>query len=403
MTALVAKQPILNKKDEVFAYELLFRGGDPKTFNGEKATAQVIINSLESIGLNNLTQGKPVFINFTDQLLKQGIPDLLTPDSVYLEVLEDAKVDEQLIYSLKTYKEIGFKIVLDDFTFSKDLISLVKLADFVKIDFLITRGAERQNLIDICRKYNPQVKFIAEKIENYNEHLIASNIGCDYFQGYYFTKPKLVKAKNQNSYEFSFFQIIEELNKKEPHFKNIEEIIKSDFSMTYSLLRIINSAQYGYDVKSLRQAIVLMGIDKLKKWTFLYILKGLNKNKPDILFETAVLRANFAESLSAYFSKDKKQSLFVLGLFSVIEAYLDRDIEDILSEVSLNQEFKDALIKKEGKLGDLLILIENFEQFACDDFDLFAEKYSLEIREILDKYHISLKESQKIIKAFSRY
>lgn len=403
MNVLVAKQPILDKKEEVFAYELLFRGGNPETFNGEKATAQVIVNSLESIGLNNLTGGKPVFINFTDKLLKQGIPDLLTPTDVYLEVLENVKVDRQLLYSLKTYKEMGFKIVLDDFSFSKDLISLVKLADFIKIDFLMTQGVERQNLIDICRSYNPKIKFIAEKIENHSEYTIASNIGCEYFQGYYFTKPKIVRGRTQSSYEFTFFKIIEELNKKEPHFKNIEKIIKNDFSMTYSLLRIINSAWYGYDVKSLRQAIVLMGVERLKKWTALYFLKGLDKNKPDILFETAVLRANFAESLAEYFSEKEEKSFFVLGLFTVMEAYLDRNIEDILAEVSLNKDFKRALIKGEGKLGDLLNLVKNFEKFDFDYFMNFIQKYPLKMEDVFIKYQNSLEESQRIIKAFDSH
>lgn len=396
---LVAKQPILNKNEEVFAYELLFRGGDPETFNGEKATAEVIINSLECIGLNNLTGGKPVFINFTDKLLKQGIPDLLTPADVYLEVLENVKVDRQLLYSLKTYKEIGFKIVLDDFSFSKDLISLVQLADFVKIDFLMTKGIERQKLIDICRSYNPEIKFIAEKIENYIEYSTAANIGCEYFQGYYFTKPKIVRGKAQNSYSFTFFKIIEELNKREPCFKKIEKIVRNDFAMTYSLLRIINSAWYGYEVNSLHQALVLMGVNRLKKWTALYFLKGFDKDKPSILFETAVFRANFAEYLSDYFSQKEEDSFFVLGLFTVMEAYLDRDIEDILAEVSLNKEFKRALIQKKGRLGDLLNLVENFEKFDFEDLIIFPKKYSLELPVIFTKYQKASEESQKIIKA----
>lgn len=399
MNSLVAKQPILDTEQNVFAYELLFRGGDIEDFDGETATAQVIINSLESIGFNNLTSGKPAFINFTEKLLKQGIPDLLTPEEIYIEVLEDVKVDEHLLYSLRTYKEMGFNIVLDDFTFSKDLISLVKLADYVKIDFMLTRGAERYNLVDICRKYNPEIKFIGEKIESYDEYTMACDIGCELFQGYYFTRPQVIKGKKHSSYEFTFFKIMEELNKEEPKVKEIEKIIKTDFSMSYSLLRIINSAQYGYDVKSIRQAIVLLGIDKLKKWIFLYFLKGLDKDRPDILFKTSVLRASFAENLGEYFNT--KKDLFVMGLFSFIDVYLNRQIEDVLSEISLHDDFKKALINEEGKFGDLLKLIKAFEKLNMEECSQYTEKYSFSLKEVADKYIEALETSNKIVKAFS--
>lgn len=173
--------------------------------------------------------------------------------------------------------------------------------------------------------------------------------------------------------------------------------------MSYSLLRIINSAYFGYDVKSIRQAIVLLGVDKLRKWSLLYFLKGLNNNKPDILFKTAVLRANFAESLSEYFSDDKSNNLFVLGLLSVIDGYLDRDIADVLEEISLFGEFKQALISREGKLGDLLSLIESFEKLNFKQCQQYLEDYSLDYDIISREYINSLEKSEEIIKAFENY
>jgi len=405
LAAVVARQPILDKDKNVFAYELLFRGGDPTSdnFDGDKATARVISSALESIGFKKLTEGKPAFINFTDKLLKQGIPDLLAPESVYLEILENVKVDDHLLYALKTYKEMGFKIVLDDFVFSKNLISLVELADFIKIDFLAINGAERKNIIESCQIYNPNLKFLGEKIETHADYMMAVKMGYCYFQGYFFTKPEIIQTRESNSYEFSFFKMMEELNKEEPEFKTLEEIVRSDFSMSYSLLRIINSAHFGYDVKSIRQAIVLLGVDKLRKWSLLYFLKGLNSNKPDVLFKTAVLRANFAESLSEYFSDDKSNNLFVLGLLSVIDGYLDRDIADVLEEISLFGEFKQALISKEGKLGDLLSLIESFEKLNFKQCQQYLEGYSLDYDIISRKYINSLEKSEEIIKAFENY
>lgn len=194
--------------------------------------------------------------------------------------------------------------------------------------------------------------------------------------------------------------MMKELNKDEPKIKEIEEIIKSDLSMSYSLLRIINSAHYGYDVKSIRQAIVLLGVEKLKKWSLLCFLKGLDNNKPDILFKTAVLRANFAESLTDYFGDNRGDNLFVLGLLSVLDAYLDRKLEDILAEISLSSNLKEALIKREGQLGDLLLLIEAFEEFNLKEVEKYIKKYSIDYRVVFDSYSTALRKTKDIINAF---
>ncbi|SHM23880.1 EAL and HDOD domain-containing protein [Halanaerobium congolense] len=400
MSAVVARQPILDKNLNIFSYELLFRGGDLKVFDGDEATAQVIMNTLESIGFANLTEGRPAFINFTEKLLKQGIPDLLAPEMVYIEVLETVTVDQQLLYAIETYKEMGFNIVLDDFVFAENLIPLIKLADYIKIDFIITKGAERKNIINICNQYNANIQYIAEKIETYDEFFAAKELGFDYFQGYFFTKPKTIESKKTHSYAFTFFKMMKELNKDEPKIKEIEEIIKSDLSMSYSLLRIINSAHYGYDVKSIRQAIVLLGVEKLRKWSLLYFLKGLDNDKPDILFKTAVLRANFAESLAGYFGDNRGENLFVLGLLSVIDAYLDRKLEDILAEISLSYNLKDALIKREGQLGDLLLFIEAFEKLNQKEAEKYIAKYSIDYEIVFDNYSTALKKTKDIVNAF---
>lgn len=400
MIALVARQPILDKNLNIFSYELLFRGKDSESFNGEQATAQVIMNTLESIGFTNLTEGQPAFINFTDELLKQGIPDLLAPEMVYIEVLETVTVDQKLLSGLETYKEMGFKIVLDDFVFSEDLIPLIKLADYIKIDFIITKGAERKKIITICNQYNSDIQYIAEKVETYDEFFAAKDMGFDYFQGFFFTKPKIIKAKKINSYSFTFFKMMKELNKDDPKIKKIEEIIKSDLSMSYSLLRIINSAHYGYDVKSIRQAIVLLGVDRLRKWSLLYFLKGLDNEKPDILFKTAILRANFAESLAGYFGDNRGENLFVLGLLSVIDAYLDRKLENILAEISLSNNLKEALIKREGQLGDLLLFIEAFEKLNLKEAENYIKKYSINYGMVFDNYSTALEKTKDIVEAF---
>lgn len=397
--AVLARQPILDRKKKTFAYELLFRSIETKKWDGEKATAEVITNSIESIGLNNITGNKPAFINFTAKLIKDGIPDLLPSKKVYLEILENQKIDQILLEKLREYKKLKYKIILDDFIFKKDLIELVELADIIKIDFLTTKNNERKQIMKKIRKYNSDVKFLAEKVETHEDFQEAWDLGYQYFQGYFFTKPEIIKGEKIDSYKFTYLKLLDELNKKEPNFKLVEKVIKQDVSMSYSLLSIINSAAYGYDVKSIRQAIVLLGIDRLRKWCTLYFLKGLSQDKPDILFKTTLIRGYFAELLADNFIDEDKE-LFMLGAFSLIDVYLDRNIEDVLNEVSIPSDFRSALIAREGRLGDLLKFIETFNRSDSDKLDYYLNKYSLDLNQVSEKYLESLQIADKILSDF---
>lgn len=399
--SIVGRQPILDRNKNIYAYELLFRSPlKEQVFNGDKATAEVITNSLEFIGLNNITYGKRAFINFTEDLIKEEIPSLLPSEYISIEVLENIEVDDCLMTSIKRLKNDGFQIVLDDFVFKTKFIPLIKIADLIKIDFTLTKGQARRIIVEEIKKhYNSKILFLAEKIENYEEFQTAYNYGYDYFQGFFFNKPDTVSGKKLPSYEINYLKIIDELNINKPNFKKIEEIIKKDISMSYSLLRTINSAAYGYDVKSIGQAISLLGIKKLKKWSTLYFLKGLSSSKPDILFQNTLIRAHMAEQLGEDFNiYDREFDLFTLGLFSTIDAYLDRPIEDILPKLSLNITIKNALINRSGILDDLLNLIIIFEQADWNKLTEYKKRYSFNYSEIYDKYVNSIKLTENVLK-----
>jgi len=391
---MVGRQPILDKKENLFAYELLFRSSDKNEItDGEQATANVITNSLESIGLLNLTQNKPAFINFTTKMIKSKIPGILSSESIYIEILEDVKVDQEIVEICRELKREGFKIVLDDFVFKEPLIELIKIADIIKIDFLNSSKKVRKETLNLIKsKYNNEAKFLAEKIENYSDLQEAKEFNYDYYQGFYFTKPDIVSGKKLEPFKLSYVNILEELNKKDPNFRKIEDNIKQDLSMSYSLLRLVNSAAYGYDINSIRQGIVLLGVDKLKKWSLLYSFKNMNNDKPDILLKTSLIRAYFADALKKYLNID--EDLFILGMFSLINAYLDRDLEEILPQISMKTEFKEALISKEGKLGDVLKIINIYEKSNWGKLS----DYSLDEEVVFNDYLEAIEKAEKIFK-----
>jgi EAL and modified HD-GYP domain-containing signal transduction protein len=398
--SIVARQPILNRKKETVAYELLFRTfNKEKEFDGSQATAEVITSSLDLIGLDNLTGGKHAFINFNAELIKSEIAELLPQKKIGIEILENIKVDQELINSSQKVKDSGHILLLDDFVYQKELIPLIEMADIIKIDFLQTIGQQRKNIMDIIKtNYNPEVKFLAEKIESYEEFKAAYQMGYDYFQGYFFTKPDTISTRKIPSYKFNYLQVINELNLPEPDFIEISKIIKNDISMSYSLLRTINAAIYGYKVSSIKQAAALLGLNKLKKWAMLYFIKGLSDDKPDALFNNTLVRAKMAELIAINLNlKDKSSEYYTAGILSMLDAYLDRPLKNIIKELSLTDEIKEAILNQEVKMGEILKLITYFEQANWKEVEKLELKYGLDSKIIFELYRKAIEAAAQTI------
>ena len=398
--SIVARQPILNRKKETVAYELLFRTfNKEKEFDGSQATAEVITSSLDLIGLDNLTGGKHAFINFTAELIKSEIADLLPQKKIGIEILEDIKIDQELISSSQRVKDSGHILLLDDFIYQEELIPLIEMADIIKIDFLQTTGQRRKKIMEhIKSNHNPDVKFLAEKIENYEEFKAAYQMGYDYFQGYFFTKPDTISTRKIPSYKFNYLQVINELNMPEPDFREISKIIKNDISMSYSLLRTINAAIYGYKVSSIKQAAALLGLNKLKKWAMLYFIKGLSDDKPDALFNNTLVRAKMAELIALNLNLQSKSSeYYTAGILSMLDAYLDRPLKNIIKELSLTDEVKKAILNQEGKMGEILKLISYFEKADWKQVEKIELKYDLDSEAIFELYREAIESAAQTI------
>ena len=253
--------------------------------------------------------------------------------------------------------------------------------------------------MDIIKtNYNPEVKFLAEKIESYEEFKAAYQMGYDYFQGYFFTKPDTISTRKIPSYKFNYLQVINELNLPEPDFIEISKIIKNDISMSYSLLRTINAAIYGYKVSSIKQAAALLGLNKLKKWAMLYFIKGLSDDKPDALFNNTLVRAKMAELIAINLNLTNKSSeYYTAGILSMLDAYLDRPLKNIIKELSLTDEIKEAILNQEGKMGEILKLITYFEKADWKEVEKLELKYRLDSKEIFELYRKAIEAATQTI------
>lgn len=382
MDVFVARQPIFDRKQNVVAYELLFRKNNNNfydNFDADEATINVITNGFLLIGMENLTHGNRAFINFTGSLLKSDIATRLPRDIVVIEILEDVEVTEDVIEACKRLKRLGYILALDDFVFDAKYEPLIQLVDIIKVDFQLTRGYERRKIIKTIN--SKHIKFLAEKVETIEEYQNAISDGYTYFQGYFFSKPVIMSAKELPSYKSSYNMLLAELSKKDIDFYKLESIIKRDVSLSYKLLKFINSASFGFKnkVDSIIHALMLLGNEEVSKWIYLIALMDMGEHKPDELMRTSVIRAKFGEMIAPRVGmKNRESDMFFMGMLSLINVITDLSMEKSLSHIPIADDIKDALLGHNNKFRDVYELITAYEAGDWGRFAEFAKKINLD-------------------------
>jgi len=366
MEVYLARQPIFSKNKKVYGYELLFRGGMSNAFpdiDGNTATSKLISNSFLSIGIERITGRKPAFINFTEDLLIKRIPLLLPKERVFVEVLEDVEPTEEVINACREITQKGFRIALDDFFYRAELEPLIALADTIKFDLRLTLIDELAEDVEKLSKHN--VNLLAEKVETYEEFSRAVGIGFTLFQGYFFSKPEMIAGRDVSSSQMNLLEIMAEANKEDVSFGRLEEVIERDVSISYKLLRYINSVYFRRvnEISSIRQAIVLLGEKEIRRFLSLIAMAQLASGKPDELIRTSIIRAKFCELLGkASDVRIDSSELFTLGLFSLIDAVMDDSMEDLMGKIPLSEKIKQALVSGKGKISHYLKLAVSYEK-----------------------------------------
>lgn len=395
-TALIARQSIYNPELKVVAYELLFRPDETneskitnQSVDGDAATSTVIINTFSDIGLETVIGSQVAFINFTRNLLLDEIHNILPPSKVVIEILEDMVIDAQLIQTVKELKKAGYIIALDDFIMAEELKDLVELADIIKLDVL------NCSVDDIKQKANElssyDVELLAEKIETHEIFQACKDLGFKYFQGYFLSKPNIIKGRKIQANKLVTLQLLSELQKPDVDVADLEQTLGKDAQLSYKLLKLINSAYYASTVKieSLREGIIRLGIDNIRNWASLIILTT-SADKPDDLMYTTMFRAKMCELLAEKSDTMNPYTYFTVGLFSTLDAMLDQPIGDILEDLPLNDAIKSALENFEGKYGKMLTNVIHYEQGRYDEVD-FSE---IDEDEFCNAYWVSVDWTQ---------
>ncbi|MBW1783172.1 MAG: HDOD domain-containing protein [Deltaproteobacteria bacterium] len=390
MDIYVARQPIFNRKRRIYGYELLFRDGISNAFpdiDGHAATSKVLSHSFFSMGMDRITGGKAAFINFTAQLLEKKIPLLFPKDKLIVEILEDVEAVEPVVQSCRELHSKGYLLALDDFLYKKELEPLMALADIIKIDFLLTPPDELANVADKLLPFG--AKLLAEKVETHEEFHQALDLGFEYFQGYFFSKPEILKGKSPSPSKLALLQIMAEANREDFRFSEIERVIQRDVDMSYKLMRYINSAYFrrAQEISSMKQAMVLLGEKEIRRFVSLMALANLVEDKPDELVRASIIRAKLCELLGRDNpSQVDEGELFTVGLFSLIDAILDDHIENLMEALPLSGNIKSALVKGEGKLAGYLRIARCYEGGDWEEFARTATEMRIDVHRVPQSY-----------------
>jgi EAL and modified HD-GYP domain-containing signal transduction protein len=363
----LGRQPIYDARREIRAYELLYRrnalDGGAHFFNGDQASADVLLKAFFEIGLSKVSPEHPVFINHTTGLL--ALNPIVPPDRCVIEVLEDVPVNSETIGCLQRLKDLGYQIALDDFVYSDARLPFLRLADYVKLDLRGLSPAEFRSHVKLMKGF--PLKIIAEKIESEEEFQTSQALGCDLFQGYYLRKPEVVRGRPIPSNRLSALSLLAECMNPDQSAGAVAAIIARDAALIYGLLRLANSALYGRHgtIQSPVQAISMVGMDRVLRWASLLVLSGYD-NCPIGYLAFALQRARSCEIVAQAYGC-QPQLAYMTGLLSTLDSILNAPLADIIRPLPLDGQFKRAILHREGDLGSVLEAVLDYEAGHFDN------------------------------------
>lgn len=409
MEIYVARQPIFDRESKIYGYELLYRNSEKNAFDpsvsDEQATSELLVNSFFSFGFEKLIGRGKGFINFNKSLLEKEMPLLLDPRKVVIELLETIKPDGALYEALRKLKKEHYILALDDFCINYKYPELIYMVDIIKVDFMQNTKQEIQDIYKVMRQLGKGL--LAEKIESQEVYEWAREVGFDYFQGYFFSRPSLMKSHAVKYISPQDIAILKEMSTAEPDFKKIALIIEREPITAYKLLKLVNANfTKSYRISSILQALALLGVDTLRKWFTLIMVHKLAKDQPKELIKISMQRAKFFELLGekneqlreksrdkqAYPLKDKNE-MMLIGVLSTMDVILGRPMQEIVKELPLSDNIiRTLLMEKDSPyLEDYKALLA----YEKGEFDK-QEVHELEEYDLPQIYFQAVEWSEKM-------
>lgn len=382
---LFARQPIFDSKKKLYGFELLYRDNDPNFAiieDGDKATSGLLVNYCSSIINDDEGPYVKIFINLTKNLLMSDYFFPLEPSRIVVEILEDIKVDQDLINRVIDLKAKGYQFALDDYEFTSEFDQLIPLMDFIKVELLNLSLEELKiKMTDFelshLSKFKKRPILLAEKVEDQATYDVCHTMGFELFQGYFLERPKPIYGKKIDNHSDTALQIVVKLQESNLSIEDLSHAISRDTKLSYQILKIVNSplCRLPKKVESLQDAVIYLGLEQIKKWAMAMALSG-NSSQSNELFRILLARARACELIAIYHQHDRPEAYFTIGLFSGIDAVMLADKQWLINKLDLATDITEALLEFKGEKGRVLRRVIDIEH---GDFE-FTDKYSDEQR-----------------------
>ncbi len=401
----IARQPIFSKNLNIYGYELLFREeAYSKEFNNtsaKTATASVIGGLFEQ-GIEKVVESVKAFVNFDYDFIMSDMIELISPDTLVIEILETVKIDDVLLDRIRELQRKGYKFALDDFVNDMYSAKALPMIDIIKYDVILT---PLDSIRDDVRKAIASRKIVlAEKIETEEAFIKAKEMGFQLFQGYFFCKPNVVipRTKRVVSSSSAYARILNEVRKKDYSYDDIAQIISIDVKMSYQLLKILNNKRTKNNFSSIKDALVRMGGKEIERWACVFMLQDISTGKPDELLRLSLVRSKFSELIAkgSAFHKNADE-ISLLCLFSLIDAIVDEPMEQALSELPVTKEIVDTLLYGTGSYEPVCRLIHSYEAGDWEQVCTYAENIKMEPEELIESYLISIDWAKNVMNSYT--
>ena len=382
----LTRQAVFDRHLGVFGYEILLRNGDEDLLLGaapDQAGAKIVEGSINSIGLGALLQGKKAFFNMTRRMLAEDLAGLLPPARTVVEILQTLEPDQAVIDRCKDLKKRGYMIAVDAYTARRNMMPLMTISDIIKVDFRTTDENEQASCVQ--RYGKPNVKLLADRVESHTELDRARRMGYSLYEGPFFCKAQQLVRKEIPAFKLNYLRILQKVNEPEIKYDELDGLIRQDLALSLKLLRYVNSAMFALPqrVESIRQALALVGISVIRRWVCLLALAAMSEDKPQELIVTSLVRARFCEQIGAAAGMQNVEfELFMVGLLSAVDAILDRPMLEVLNDLPLSADVKQALMGKKEGHGRVLGLALAYERAEWDKLPPAMGNLSLDVTQL---------------------
>ncbi len=362
----IARQPIFNKEKQIYGYELsLGADFDFKASGDALTTGDNPIDALFSpFKPADILDNKPVLINFTERMILEKVPLLFPKDQIIIAFPDDIKSRENIISALSIFNDEGYTIALNNADCKKIPDALIHKNKIIKFNLRSTSINLLLESIEAVRS-KPDIQLMAENVEIYDDFKMAQSLGFTLFQGFFFSTPETLFSRSVAPNQITTLKLINEVEKKELDYTKIEMLIKNDAPLSFRLLKYINSAYFKrrVTIDTIKDAIAYLGEEELRKFIHVVAVSSIGENKPNELVRTSITRASMCEKCSTLFNTDfDKDELFMLGLFSLMDALMDCRVKDILEHINFSTKMKKALLGRDETFKILLDIIVEFER-----------------------------------------